>query len=96
MRLIKPIGDKVLVEPLVEKESIVRGIVVPERAQDKPAEGIVVQLGTGATNRKGRRTEFEVRIGDRVFFSRFEGTEVKIGNRMYKMLASNEILAVIE
>lgn len=90
-----PIGDKVLVEPIIEKESTVGGIIVPQTAQDTPSEGIVVALGTGEQV-KGRRTEFEVKIGDRVFFSRFEGTQVKIGSKLYKMLKANEILAIIE
>lgn len=95
MRLIKPVGDKVLIEPLIEKEVVVRGIIVPDKHKDASSEGVVVQLGTGST-KKGKRTEFEVKIGDRVFFSRYDGTEVKIGDRMFKMIASNEILAIIE
>jgi chaperonin GroES len=98
MRQLKftPTGDRVLVEPIAINDSTTRGILIPDAHKDKPSEGIVVSLGTGGTKKDGTRTEFPVKIGDRVIFNRFEGTEVKIGDGIFKMFKSDELLAVIE
>lgn len=94
----RPVGDRILVEPIESKKETIGSIYIPEsvRTQDASAEGVVVKLGTGKVHENGKRTQFEVKEGDRVFFSRFNGTEVKVGNKMFKLLEPNEILAVIE
>lgn len=91
-----PLFDKVLVEPIIEKETRVAGIVIPDACTDSPSEGVVVKLGTGKTLENGQRTQFEVKIGDRVLFNRFGGQDVKIDGRLFKLFDSHEILAVIE
>ena len=98
MRQLKftPTGDRVLIEPIALNDSAKGGIMIPEAHKDKPSEGIVVALGTGATRKDGTRTEFPVKIGDRVLFNRYEGTEVKISDGSFKMFKSDELLAVIE
>jgi chaperonin GroES len=91
MRLVKPTRDGILVDPIMPSEVQTRsGLVVPTMHQDSPAEGIVVELGVGAG------PHVEVKIGDRVFFNRFNGQEVDIRNHRYKILPYNEILAIIE
>ena len=96
--MIQPVGDLILVEPIVSTSNRIGSILLPEsvRVTDAPAEAIVIKVGTGKLNKKGIRTQFEVKEGDRVFFSRFNGTEVKCGNRNFKLLEPSEILAVIE
>lgn len=93
---IKPLGDRVLVEPVEEKEVKKGGIIIPDTAKEKPMEAIVVALGTGKTNDKGEKVPFEVKKGDRVLISKYGGTEVKIEDKEYKILNSEDILAVLE
>lgn len=93
---LKPHGNKVLVEPLHFHGNL-GSIIVPEAHQDKgSSEAIVVALGTGRTKKNGQRTEFEVKIGDRIVLNRFTGTEIEIGRKRFKMLDPSEILATIE
>jgi chaperonin GroES len=92
---IKPLGDRVLVEPIEEKEVRKGGIIIPDSAKEKPQEGIVRALGTGKLDEKGQRIPFEVKVGDRVLFSKYGGTEIKIDDKEYKLLSSDDLLAVI-
>ncbi len=93
---IKPLGDRVLVEPIEEKEVKKGGIIIPDSAKEKPQEGKVVALGTGKTDDDGKKIPFEVKVGDRVLVSKYGGTEVKINDKEYKLLNSDDILAIIE
>ena len=93
---LKPIGDRVLVEPAPEKESKKGGIIIPDTAKEKPMEGIVVALGTGKTDDKGNKVPFEIKKGDRVLISKYGGTEIKLDGKEYKILNSDDILGVIE
>lgn len=93
---LKPLGDRILVEPVEEKEVKKGGIIIPDSAKEKPTEGIVVALGTGKTDDQGEKVPFEVKKGDRVLISKYGGTEVKIEGKDYKILNSDDILAVIE
>jgi chaperonin GroES len=92
---VKPLGDRVLVEPVEEKETKKGGIIIPDTAKEKPTEGIVRVLGTGKTDDAGKRIPFEFKEGDRVLITRYGGTEVKLDNKEYKLLRSEDILAVI-
>ncbi|HAV62003.1 MAG TPA: co-chaperone GroES [Verrucomicrobiales bacterium] len=92
---VKPLGDRVLVEPAEEKEVKKGGIIIPDSAKEKPMEGIVVALGTGKTDDNGNKVAFEVKKGDRVLISKYGGTEIKIDGKEYKILNSDDILAVI-
>ncbi len=93
---IKPLGDRVLVEPVEEKEVKKGGIIIPDTAKEKPMEAIVVALGTGKTDEEGKKIPFEVKKGDRVLISKYGGTEIKIEDKEYKILSSDDILAILE
>ena len=93
---VKPLGDRVLVDPAEEKEVKKGGIIIPDTAKEKPQEGIVVALGTGKTDDNGTKVPFEVKTGDRVLISKYGGTEIKIDGKEYKIMGSDDILAVIE
>ena len=93
---VRPLGDRILVEPAEEKEVKKGGIIIPDSAKEKPTESIVVALGTGKTDDKGVKVPFEVKKGDRVLVSKYGGTEIKIDGKEYKILNSEDILAVID
>jgi chaperonin GroES len=93
---LKPLGDRVLVEPAEEKETKKGGIIIPDSAKEKPMESVVVALGTGKTDDNGKKVPFEVKKGDRVLVSKYGGTEIKLDGKEYKILSSDDILAVIE
>ncbi len=92
---VKPLGDRVLVEPVEEKEVKKGGIIIPDTAKEKPQEGIVRALGTGKLDEDGKRIPFEVKVGDRVLFSKYGGTEIKIDDKEYKLLSSDDLLAIL-
>ena len=93
---LKPLGDRVLVEPAEEKEVKKGGIIIPDSAKEKPTEGIIVALGTGKTDDNGKKIPFEVKKGDRVLVSKYGGTEIKLDGKEYKILNSDDILAMVE
>jgi chaperonin GroES len=93
---VKPLGDRVLVEPAEEKEVKKGGIIIPDTAKEKPTEGIVIALGTGKTDDSGKKVPFEVKKGDRVLVTKYGGTEIKLDGKEYKIMSSDDILAVIE
>ena len=93
---LKPLGDRVLVEPAEEKETKKGGIIIPDTAKEKPMESVVVALGTGKTDDNGKKVPFEIKKGDRVLVSKYGGTEIKLDGREYKILNADDVLAVIE
>src|SRR6266511_2769856 len=93
---LKPLGDRVLVEPAEDKEVKKGGIIIPDTAKEKPTEGIVRALGTGKTDDDGKKLPFEVKVGDRVLVSKYGGTEIKLDGKEYKILNSDDVLAVID
>src|SRR6266702_6605750 len=93
---VRPLGDRVLVEPAEEKEVKKGGIIIPDTAKEKPTEGVIRALGTGKTDDNGKKIAFEVKVGDRVLVSKYGGTEIKLDGKEYKILNSDDILAVIE
>jgi len=93
---IKPLGDRLLVEPVEEKEQKKGGIIIPDSAKEKPQEGIVVALGTGKTDDNGKKVAFEVKKGDRVLVSKYGGTEIKLDGKEYKIFGSDDLLAIID
>lgn len=93
---VKPLGDRVLVEPVEEQEVKKGGIIIPDTAKEKPTEGIIIALGTGKTDDDGKKIPFEVKKGDRVLISKYGGTEIKLDGKEYKILNSDDILAVID
>jgi chaperonin GroES len=93
---IKPLGDRLLVEPVEEKEVKKGGIIIPDTAKEKPQEAIVRALGTGKTDDNGKKVPFEVKVGDRVLCSKYGGTEIKLDGKEYKLLSSDDVLAVLD
>ena len=93
---IKPLGDRLLVEPVEEKEVKKGGIIIPDTAKEKPQEGVVVALGTGKTDDNGKKVPFEVKKGDRVLVSKYGGTEIKLDGKEYKIFNSDDLLAIID
>jgi len=93
---IKPLGNRVLLEPADEPaEQIKGGIVIPDSAKEKPLESKVIALGTGKLDDKGNKIAFDVKVGDVVRTSKYGGTDVKYNDKEYKILSSSDILAVI-
>jgi chaperonin GroES len=92
---IQPLGDRVLVEPAEEKETKKGGIIIPDSAKEKPTESIVVALGTGKVDDNGKKIPFEVKKGDTVLVSKYGGTEIKLNDKDYKILNSDDILAIV-
>ena len=92
---IKPIGDRVLVKYIEEKEQTRGGIIIPDSAKEKPQEAEVIALGTGKKNEDGKIQAFEVKTGDRVLISKYGGTEVKIDDTKYMLVREDDILGVI-
>ena len=93
---VKPIGDRILVQAVEEKEVKKDGIVVPDTAKEKPMESLVVALGSGKTDDNGKKVPFELKKGDRVLVNKYGGTEIKLAGKDYKILKSDDVLAVIE
>ncbi|MBI2950331.1 MAG: co-chaperone GroES [Verrucomicrobia bacterium] len=93
---VKPLGDRVLVEPVEEKEVKKGGIIIPDTAKEKPMEGIIIALGTGKTDDNGKKVPFEVKVKDRVLISKYGGTEIKLDGKEFKILNSDDILGIIE
>ena len=92
---VKPIGDRILVEPVEEKEVKKGGIIIPDTAKEKPQEGIVRVLGTGKLDDEGKRIAFEVKVGDRVLVSKYGGTEIKIDGKEYKIFSGDDLVAIL-
>ena len=93
---IKPLGDRVLVQPIEEKESKKGGIIIPDSAKEKPQEGRVIAVGTGKRDEDGKLIPFNVKKGDKVLMPKYGGTEVKINEVEYQIVREDDILAVIE
>jgi chaperonin GroES len=92
---IRPIGDRVLVKHLEDKEQVRGGIIIPDSAKEKPQEAEVIALGTGKRNDDGKLQDFEVKVGDRVLVSKYGGTEVKLEEQKFTLVREDDILGVI-
>ncbi|CAM3911861.1 MULTISPECIES: co-chaperone GroES [Alicyclobacillus] len=93
--MVKPLADRVVVRPLSREEKTASGIVLPDTAKEKPQEGEVIAVGPGRFE-DGKRVELEVKVGDRVIYSKYAGTEVKIDNDELLILRESDILAIVE
>ncbi|HEY9676475.1 MAG TPA: co-chaperone GroES [Drouetiella sp.] len=92
---LKPLADRVVVKKLEAEEKTAGGIVLPDTAKEKPQQGEVLAAGPGKLNDKGAREPMEVKVGDKVLFAKYSGTEVKIEGVDYLILAERDILAII-
>ncbi len=94
--MIKPLGDRVVIKVLEKEEKTKSGIVLPDTAKEKPQEGKIVAVGTGKVLDNGQRVALEVKEGDKVIFSKYAGTEVKIDGQDYLILSERDVLAIVE
>ena len=92
---VKPIGDRILVEPVEEKEVKKGGIIIPDTAKEKPTEAKVIAVGTGKLDDEGKKIAFTVKKGDTVLISKYGGTEVKIEGESYLIMREDDILGII-
>lgn len=92
---IKPLGDRVVIKPLAQEEKTKSGIVLPDTAKEKPQQGEVVAVGTGKTLENGQKVPLEVKVGDKVIFSKYAGTEIKIEGQDVLILSERDIHAII-
>ena len=92
---VRPLGDRVLVQPIEEKETKKGGSIIPDTAKEKPQEGNVVALGTGKVNEEGKKVEFTVKKGDKVLISKYGGTEIKVDGESYLIMREDDILGII-
>ncbi|KUO49997.1 MAG: molecular chaperone GroES [Desulfitibacter sp. BRH_c19] len=93
---IKPLGDRVVVKILQNEETTKSGIVIPDTAKEKPQEGEVVAIGSGRVLENGQKVELEVSVGDRVFYSKYAGNEIKLDGQDYLILAERDLLGIVE
>jgi len=93
---IRPLNDKIVVRRLEAETKTKGGIVLPDTAKEKPKEGVVVSVGTGKLLESGERAPFQVKEKDRVIFSSYAGTEVKVEGEEYLILSEDDVLAVVE
>ena len=93
---LRPLADRVVVKPLEREEMTKSGIVLPDTAKEKPQEGTVEGVGSGRYNEQsGKRVELDVKVGDRVMYAKYAGSEVKIDEVEYLILSEKDILAVV-
>jgi chaperonin GroES len=92
---VRPLGDRVLVQPIEEQEVKKGGIIIPDTAKEKPQEGKVVALGTGKIDDNGKKVDFTVKSGDKVLISKYGGTEIKIDGDTYLIMREDDILGII-
>ena len=92
---IRPLNDRLLVKRLAEEAKTAGGIIIPDSAKEKPAEGEVVAVGPGKLNYKGERVALQVAAGDRVLFSKYGGTEVKIDGDDFLIMREDDILGIV-
>jgi chaperonin GroES len=93
---IKPLHDRILVERIEAATKSAGGIIIPDNAQEKPSEGIIVAAGAGAKNDNGDRIVIEVKAGDKVLFAKWGGTEVKIDGKDLIIMKESDVLAIVE
>lgn len=91
---IRPLGDRVLVKPIEQEERTKGGIVLPDTAKEKPQMGEVIAIGSGRLLDNGQKVPLEVKVGDRIIYAKYGGTEVKLDGTDYLILRESDILAV--
>ncbi len=92
----KPLGGRVLIEPIEQEEMTAGGIILPETAKEKPQEGKIMAVGPGDRDDQGKRIAMDVKVGDKVLFAKYSGTEVKMNGKKLLILRESDILGVVE
>jgi len=93
---LKPLGDRLIVEPIEQEEMTTSGIVLPETAKEKPMQGKVLAIGPGVRKEDGSRIAMDVSTGDTVLYAKYGGTEVKLENKKYLILKETDVLAIVQ
>jgi len=94
--MIKPLGDRIVIKVIEDTEQTSGGIFIPDSAKEKPQKGEVVAIGAGKLNDKNERQPMDVKVGDKILYAKYAGTDVKVDGVEYKILSVNDALAVIE
>ena len=92
---VKPLADRVVIKALEEAETMRGGLYIPDTAKEKPQQGEVVAVGPGKLSDEGKRIEMELKVGDKVLYGKYSGTEVTIDNEQYLILRESDVLAVV-
>ncbi len=92
---IRPLGDRILVKAIEEKEVVKGGIIIPDSAKEKPQEAKVVAVGSGKLDDNGKRVAIELKVGDKVLISKYGGTEIKVDGEQYQILREDDVLAIL-
>lgn len=93
--MLKPLGDRVVIRVLEQEEKTASGIFLPDTAKEKPSQGEVVAVGPGKVQDDGKRVALDVKVGDKIIFSKYAGTEVKFEGSKYLIVSERDILAII-
>ena len=93
---LKPLGSRVVVEPLEQEDVTASGIVLPETAKEKPQKGTVLSIGPGDRDDAGKRIQLDVNVGDVVLFAKYAGTEIKVDGKKLLILKENDLLAIVD
>ena len=93
---LKPLGGRVIVEPIEQEEMTAGGIILPETAKEKPQEGKILAAGPGDRDDEGKRIALDVKVGDKVLFAKYSGTEIKVDGKKLLIMRESDILAVVE
>ena len=93
---VRPLHDRVIVQRLAEEEKTKGGIIIPDSAKEKPQEGKVIAVGTGKVLENGTKLALDVKVGDKILFGKYSGTEIKIEGEEFLMMREEDILGVIE
>lgn len=93
---LRPLGDRVWIQPIEREETTASGIILPETAKEKPQEGQVLAVGPGTRNEAGKRQPLDVKVGNRVLFAKYAGTEIKQNGTKYLIMRESDILAIVK
>jgi len=93
---LKPLGSRLVVEPIEQEDVTASGIVLPETAKEKPQKGKVISIGPGDRDDEGKRIPMDVKAGDTVLFAKYSGTEIKMDQKKLLILKESDILAIVE
>ena len=92
---LKPLGDRLIIEPTEQEDTTASGIILPETAKEKPQRGKVLAAGPGRRDDEGKRVEMDVKEGDTVLYAKYAGTEIKLEDKKYLILKETDVLAIV-
>jgi chaperonin GroES len=93
---VKPLGNRVVVEPIEQEDKTALGIVLPDTAKEKPQQGMILAAGPGERDDNGKRIEMDVKVGDKVLFAKYAGTELKLDGKKLLILRETDLLGIVD